>query len=326
MNILFIGGTGNISLSVSQLLLRRGHSLTLLNRSGHCAELEGAQFLRGDIHDLAAMKQLLSGTKWDAVVDWIAFTEDHVARDFELFRDKTGQFVFISSASCYQKPGPSLFITEKTPLANPFWQYSRDKIAAENYLLNKYRSDQFPVTIVRPSHTYGRRIPLTIGGETEYTTVARMKAGKKVVVQGDGTSLWTLTHAEDFALALCGLLGNSKSIGEDYHITSDEYLTWNEVYRLTAAALGCEANIVHVTSDKICQLDSDYVGTLFGDKTENTVFDNSKIKALVPDFKASIPFAEGIKKVLNWFEADPARQIINPDTDAFIDKLIASTS
>lgn len=321
MKILFIGGTGNISLSTSKHLIALGHELWLVNRTGRHDELSSAQFITGDI-DASAVHQALAGHSWDAVVDWIGFTVKDVQRDFRLFAGKTAQYVFISSASCYKNPGPSQYITELTPLENPFWQYSRDKIACERFLHNTYVDAGFPVTIVRPSHTYARVIPLTIGGWNEYTTVARMKMGKPIVVQGDGTSLWTITHADDFALGFVGLLGNPQALGESVHITSDEAISWNEIYQLTASALGVKADIVHVTSDLICKLDESYRGTLLGDKALSTLFDNSKIKHLVPEFNANIGFAEGIQKTLSWFEADPQRQYIATKTDAFIDELI----
>ena len=322
MKILFIGGTGNISLSSSHRLLAQGHELWLLNRTGAHPALPGAKFICGDI---ANVQQQLVGHEWDVVVNWIAFTAADAERDIDLFRDRTRQYVFISSASCYQNPGPTPYITERTPLENPFWEYSRNKIAAERSLTAAYEATGFPATIVRPSHTYSTVIPLTIGGWQEYTAVARMKQGKPVVVQGDGTSVWTLTHAEDFARGFVGLLGNNAAIGEDFHITSDEFLTWDTIYQLTAEAAGCEARIVHVTSDRICAMDAEYTGTLLGDKSVSAIFDNSKIKRLVPDFRATIPYREGIKRTIAWFEADPARQVIDPTTDAFIDRLIAST-
>lgn len=321
MKVLFIGGTGNISLSASRLLLSRGCDLWLLNRTGSHVDLPSAHFICGDI-DTPQAHRHLDDFEWDAVVNWIAFTPEHIERDIQLFRGKARQYIFISSASCYQNPGPTPYITERTPLENPFWEYSRNKIAAERTLMSAYEREGFPATIVRPSHTYSTVIPLTIGGWTEYTAVARMKQGKPVVVQGDGTSVWTLTHAEDFARGFAGLVGNAKAIGEDFHITSDEFLTWDTIYQLTAEAAGCEARIVHVTSERICALNPDYTGTLLGDKSVSAIFDNSKIKALVPDFRAEIPYREGIKRTIAWFEADPARQRINPATDAFIEKLI----
>ena len=322
MKILFIGGTGNISLSSSHLLLSQGHELWLLNRTGEHSALPDANFIRSDI--VTAQQQLLDH-EWDVVVNWVAFTAADVERDIELFRGKTRQYVLISSASCYQNPGPTPYITERTPLENPFWEYSRNKIAAERAVMSAHEKWGFPATVVRPSHTYSTVIPLTIGGWQEYTAVARMKQGKPVVVQGDGTSVWTLTHAEDFARGFVGLLGNSAAIGEDFHITADEFLTWDTIYQFTAEAAGCEARIVHVTSDRICAMDADYTGTLLGDKSVSAIFDNSKIKRLVPDFRAVIPYREGIKRTIAWFEADPVRQVIDPATDALIERLIAIT-
>lgn len=324
MKILFIGGTGNISLATSRALLSEGHQLWLLNRTGQHPELQGANFIRGDI-DSGDIQRKVREPEWDVVVNWIAFTAADVARDIELFRGNTRQYVFISSASCYQNPGPTPLISERTPLENPFWEYSRNKIAAERTLIAASESEDFPATIVRPSHTYSTVIPLTIGGWQEYTAVARMKQGKPVVVQGDGTSLWTLTHAEDFARGFIGLLGNRAALGEDFHITADEFLSWNEIYQFTAEAAGAEARIVHVTSDRICAIASEYTGTLLGDKSVSAIFDNSKIKRLVPDFRAQIPYREGIKRTLALFEADASRQVINPATEALIERLIATT-
>lgn len=323
MKILFIGGTGNISLASSKRLLAAGHELWILNRSGKSAELSGAHFIQADISNVEDAKAKLKEHDWDAVVNWIIFTEAEIARDIELFKNKTKQYVFISSASCYKNPGPSPVITERTPLENPHWQYSRDKIACEHRLIAANTEFGFPYTIVRPSHTYSRVIPITIGGWTEYTTVARMKAGKPIVVQGDGYSLWTVTHAEDFAVGICGLFGHASAIAEDFHITSDNFLSWNEIYQQTAAAVGVEAKIVHVTSDKICSLDEEYRGSLLGDKSVSAIFDNSKVKSLVPQFNPTIKYADGIKRVIDWFEEDKSRQIVNPETDAFIEKLIA---
>lgn len=325
MKVLFIGGTGNISLAVSEQLIAAGVDLWLLNRSGQHPALTRARFIRGDISQPNTVTDALHQHEWDVVVNWIAFSPADIERDIALFRGKTTQYVFISSASCYQNLS-STVITEETPLANPYWEYSRNKIAAEQTLWNAYQREGFPATIVRPSHTYSTVLPLTIGGWHEYTTVARIKAGQAIVVQGDGNALWTLTHAEDFARGFIGLLGLAAAVGEAFHITSDEFLSWNRIYQLTAAAVGCEAKIVHVTSDKICQLDPDYTGSLLGDKSVSAIFDNSRIKRFVPGFKASIPFAEGIKRTIAWFEADPRRQFINPDTDAFIERLIATTA
>lgn len=321
MKILFIGGTGNISTAVSELAIKQGHELWLFNRTG-AHNLAGAHCIVGDIHAIADHAELASH-KWDVVVNWIAFTAADVLRDVAVFLGKTQQYIFISSASCYANPGPTAWITERTPLDNPHWEYSRNKIAAEAALLQAHKNSGFPVTIVRPSHTYSRVIPITIGGWNEYTCVDRIKKGLPIVVQGDGTSLWTLTWAEDFAQGFNGLLGNPAAIGEDFHITSDEFLSWNEIYQYTAQAVGCEAQIVHVTSARICQFDPDYTGSLLGDKSVSALFDNSKIKRLVPDFKAKTPFSEGIKRTIAWFEADPQRQLIDSETNLLIERLVA---
>lgn len=317
MKILFIGGTGNISTSTSRLCINKGWDLWLLNRSG-VQSLVGANSLQMDINSPAAVTQLAS-QEWDVVVNWIAFNETDVGRDIRLFKGKTAQYIYISSASCYKKPGPTPFITERTPLENPNWQYSRDKIAGEHRL---QREPDFPYTIVRPSHTYSSVIPITIGGWKEYTTVDRIKKGLPIVVQGDGNSLWTVTHADDFAKGFVGLLGNPRALREDFHITSDEFLSWNEIYQHVAAAVGQHADIVHVASDTICKLDPEYTGTLLGDKSISSLFDNRKIKSLVPDFKATIRFADGIRGTIAQFEANPAMQLVDPETNAFIDKLV----
>lgn len=321
MKILFIGGTGNISLAVSQLVLAQGHDLWLYNRGG-ADELLGAHCILGNIVEIASNAELAQHS-WDVVVNWIAFTAEEVLRDIRIFQYKTQQYIFISSASCYQNPGPTPWITERTPLENPYWDYSRNKIAAELALLHAFEEQGFPVTIVRPSHTYSRVIPITLGGWTEYTCVDRMKRGLPIVVQGDGTSLWTLTYAADFAVGFAGLLGNPAAIGEDFHITSDEFLSWNEIYQLTAAAVGVKADIVHVTSERICQFDARMAGTLLGDKSVSALFDNRKIKNVVPDFATKTRFADGIKRTIAWFEEDPSRQTVNAENNVLFDRLIA---
>ena len=319
MKILFIGGTGNISLSTSQQLIGHGHDLWLCNRN---TPLAGAHHIACDINNESEAQQKLKGHHWDVVVNWVGFTAEHALRDIRLFNGHCKQYVFISSASCYQNPGPTLFITEERTLENPHWQYSRDKIAAEEALFLAYQEAGFPITVVRPSHTYSTVIPLTIGAWTNYNTIARIKKGLPIVVQGDGTSLWTLTHARDFAKGFIGLLGNTAAIGEAVHITSDEVLDWNTIYQQTAAALGKTANIVHLASDTICKIIPEETGSLLGDKAVSTLFDNSKIKRLVPDFKAVIPYAEGIKETLEWFEADASRQVIDAKEEALIERLV----
>lgn len=322
MKVLFIGGTGNISTSVSKLCVERGIDLHLLNRGTRKVEISGTHAVKGDITSPENLKTVLAGHRWDVVVDWIAYTEQDIERDINLFRHHTNQFIFISSASAYQKPPSSPIIRESTPLSNPFWQYSRDKIACEKRLDRAFRKEQFPITIVRPSHTYDTVIPLAFGGWTEYTVIERMRKGRPVIVHGDGTSLWTLTHAKDFAKGFVGLLGRQEAIGEAFHITSNEILTWNQIYQTVAEAAGCQAKVVHIPSDFIAQCEPSLEGPLLGDKAVSVIFDNTKIKKLVPDYTANIPFAEGIRQTLSWFESDPKRQLIRNDTNAMIDRII----
>jgi nucleoside-diphosphate-sugar epimerase len=257
---------------------------------------------------------------FDVVVDWIGFKQEHIETDLELFRGQTNQYIFISSASAYQTPPVNLPVTESTPLANPFWQYSRDKIACEDRLMRAYREENFPVTIVRPSHTYDQTmIPL----KGRYTVIDRMRKGKKVIVHGDGTSLWVLTHNTDFAKGFVGLLGNSGAIGEAFQITSDALLTWDEIYELSARAAGTAAKIVHIPSDVIAKYDPEWGAELFGDKAHSMIFDNTKIKRIVPDFAPAIPFSRGIEEVIAWHDADPARQVVDEKLDRLMDTIIA---
>ncbi len=257
------------------------------------------------------MRQALQDEAFDVVVDWIAYTPADVERDLRLFQGRVKQFVFISSASAYQKPPAHYLITESTPLHNPYWQYSRDKIACENLLLQAYREVGFPVTIVRPSLTYDMNLPIAIGGWGCYTLADRLLKGKPVIVHGDGSSLWVVTHAEDFGRGFLGLLGNDQALGHAFHITSDEVLTWDQIYLTIAEALGVEAKLVHITSEFIAKVLPEYEGGLLGDKTWSAVFDNSKIKSFVPGFQAVIPFREGIRRTLDWFAADEQRRRID---------------
>ncbi|MCA9918758.1 MAG: SDR family oxidoreductase [Anaerolineales bacterium] len=321
MKILFIGGTGIISSACSELALARGYDLTLLNRAqSHRPIPDGARQIQADIRNLAAAKEALADEHFDVVVNWVAFTPEHIATDLELFNGRTGQYVFISSASAYQTPPTHLPITESTPLHNPFWAYSRQKIACENRLMRAYRETGFPVTIIRPSHTYDQTL-LPMRGR--YTVVNRMRQGKKVVVHGDGTSLWTLTHHRDFAVAFVGLLGHPAAIGDVFHITSDESLSWNQIFQQVAAAAGAEAQIVHVPSDILARYDADWGDGLLGDKAHSMIFDNSKIKRLVPEFVAKIPFWQGAKEIIAWYDADPTRQTSDPAFDQLLDNLVA---
>lgn len=323
MKVLFIGGTGIISSACSELAVREGIDLCLLNR-GQTIDRPapiGATVLFGDIRDRASSEAALAGHNFDAVVDWIAFTPDHVQADIDLFRSRTGQYVFISSASVYQTPPASLPVTESTLLDNPYWDYSRNKIACEELLVRAYRDEKFPMTIVRPSHTYdATKIPL-MGG---YTSLQRMKDGKPLVVHGDGTSLWTLTHHRDFAKGFVPLLGNQRALGEAIHITSDEWLTWNQIYEIMASALGTPAELVHVPSELINAFDPLHGAGLLGDKSHSMIFDNSKIKRLAPGFACTIPFSWGAHEIVAWHEADPARQQVDPYVDKLMDRVLAA--
>jgi nucleoside-diphosphate-sugar epimerase len=327
MRVLFIGGTGIISTACTRLAVERGIEITLLTRGQHVTELPiGVRTITADIDDPEATAVALANSTFDAVVDWIAFTPAHVERDLELFRGRAGQYIFISSASAYQKPVGHYLITESTPLANPYWQYSRDKIACEEFLMDAYREEGFPITIVRPSLTYGdTQIPLAVNSwPKSFTIVDRMRRGKKVIVPGDGTSLWVITHNSDFAKGLVGLLGHAQAIGHAFHITSDEVMCWDQYYRFTAEAAGTEAKIVHIPSDFLAACNPEKLGSLVGDKSVSVVFDNSKIKRFVPGFCATTPFRSGIRRTVEWFDADPSRQIIDHEANGRWDKLLAA--
>lgn len=329
MKILFIGGTGLISSACSDLAIARGHELFILNRSSSTKYQlpKGATLLKGDIHaDEAHLASLLAGHRFDAVVDWIAFTVNDIERDIRLFKGRVGQFVFISSTSAYQKPPKHYLITEETPLENPHWEYSRNKIACEDRLMQEYHENGFPVTIIRPSLTYGiSQIPL-IGASWQhpYTVIDRMKRGQKVIVPGDGTSLWTLTWNADFAKGLIGLLDNDKAIGEAFHITSNEVLSWNQIFLEAYQTLGAEPNVVHIPSELIVAHDPEKIGTLLGDKIHSVVFDNSKIKQFVPDFACEVNWAQGLRRSLAWFEAHPEFQTIDHDMNMKWDMILSS--
>ena len=322
MKVLFIGGTGTISSACSNLAIERGIDLTLLTRGQSARPIpEGARCLHGDARDPRSARAALGDRSFDAVVDWIAFTPDHVEADIELFRGRTRQLVFISSASAYQTPPASLPVTESTVLDNPFWQYSRNKIACEERLVRAYREEKCPVTIVRPSHTYDCTLIPMDGG---WTAVDRMRRGQKVIVHGDGTSLWTLTHHSDFARGLVGLLGNSHAIGEAVHITSDEWLNWNQIFEIVARAAGAEPRIVHVPSDVLAAYDPNWGAGLLGDKSQSMVFDNSKIKRLAPDFVCRIPYSRGAAEMIAWYDADPARRKVNEEFNRTCDRILAA--
>jgi nucleoside-diphosphate-sugar epimerase len=326
VKVLFIGGTGNISTVVSRAAVSRGIDLTLLNRGKTGVIIPGAGVIKADISDEERTAAALGDSKWDAVVNWIAYTEDDVKRDIRLFSGRTDQYIFISSASAYQKPVSHPVITESTPLANRWWEYSRNKIACENRCLKAYREKDFPITIVRPSYTYDTVIPVAMGGFREYTVVDRMLKGKKIIVHGDGTSIWVNTHAEDFAAGFLGLIGHQQAIGHAFHITSDELLTWDQIYRAVGHAAGVEPDIIHIPSDFICGLEPRWTGDLLGDKAHSVIFDNTKIKTFVPEYRAVIPFKQGIKRTLGWFREDPSRQTVSEETNAAMDRIIAAFS
>ncbi|MBX3082034.1 MAG: SDR family oxidoreductase [Anaerolineae bacterium] len=324
MKVLFIGGTGFISTSVSRMALASGIELYHLNRGQRKADLAGVRQLIADIHQPESMRAALRGVQFDVVVDWIAYTPEDIERDLALFQGHVKQFIFISSASAYQKPPAHPIITESTPLYNPYWQYSRNKIACEDLLMQAYRQHGFPITIVRPSLTYDANLPIAIGGWGCYTLVDRLKKGKPIIVHGDGSSLWVVTHAEDFARGFLGLVGHPQAIGHAFHITSDEVLTWDQIYLTIADAVGVEAKIVHIASDFIAKVAPDLGAGLIGDKTWSAIFDNSKIKSFVPGFQAVIPFREGVRRTLAWFEADEQRRWINDKVNQQMDDILAA--
>lgn len=325
MKVLFIGGTGNISGAVSRAAVSQGVDLTHLNR-GNRPPVPGVRQVQADIADRDAVRAAFAGETFDAVVNWIAFVPEEVQRDVELFSGVARQYVFISSASAYQKPPRTPFVTESTPLHNPYWQYSRNKIACENALMEAYRSRDFPVTIVRPSLTYDNVFPVALGGWNCFTVVDRLRRGKPLVVHGDGTSLWTITHADDFAKGFVPLLGDPATLGEAFHITSDEVLSWNQIYTYVCEAAGVEPNLVRIPTDFIARVAPEVADGLLGDKMHSAIFDNSKIRRFVPGFQATIPFRTGIRQTVEWFEADPARQVVSERNNELLDRLIAAYS
>jgi nucleoside-diphosphate-sugar epimerase len=323
LKVLFVGGSGVISSACSWLAVERDIDLYVLNRGvTGLRPLPGqATVVRGDIRDHAAVAEALGGREFDVVVDWVAFTPDQVQADIDLFRGRVGQYVFISSASAYQTPPGRLPVLESTPLRNPLWRYSRDKIACEDLLVRAYRDEGFPATIVRPSHTYDKTLIPFDGG---WTMLARMRQGRPVVVHGDGTSLWTLTHHADFARGFVPLLGHPRTVGEAFHITSDDFLTWNQIAQALAAAAGTTADIVHVPSDAIAAADGAWGAGLLGDKAHSLVFDNSKLRSVVPGYHAVIPFEQGAREIVDWHDQDPSRQQVDTRLDAIMDKLVST--
>ena len=326
MRVLFVGGTGLISTACTRLALERGIEVVHLNRASGGHPIEGVTTLVADARDEVAAERALAGQRFDAVVDWIAYGAQDIERDIRLFRDRTDQFIFISSASAYRKPLGQWLIREDAPLANPFWDYARGKIAAEERCMRALREDDFPITIVRPAHTYGDwSMPLAVSSwQRPYTSIARWRAGKALIVPGDGQTLWTLTHNSDFAVGFVGLLGRRQAIGHAFHIVSDEALTWDEIHRQTAAAAGVECRIVHIPTDFIAACRPDMEGRLAGDASVCLVFDNSKIKRFVPEFRPAMPFAQGIRQTIAWYDADSARRQVDTEMDDWMDRLIAA--
>ena len=321
-SILYIGGTGIISAACVRRSVALGHDVTVLNRGGARRPLPAdVRLIQADVRDPGAVRSALAGATFDVVAEFLAFTPDHVATDLDLFEGSTGQYVFISSASAYDKPPRRLPVTESTPLRNPFWQYSRDKIACEDLLVSAYRERGLPVTIVRPSHTYDERSLPTLGG---WTDIARMRAGRPVIVHGDGTSLWTITHSDDFAVAFTGLLGNPAAIGEAFTITGSHAPTWNQIYGWLADAAGVGSpDLVHVASETIAVFSPELGPTLVGDKSHSMVFDNAKVTALVPEFRTTITFDEGARRLLAYYDAHPEEQRVDADLDAVFDRIAA---
>lgn len=326
MKALLIGGTGTISMAITKLLVKKNWEVYLLNRGTRNSELpEGVKFITADISDEADVAKKLEGMSFDCVCEFIGFTVDQIERDIRLFKGITKQYIYISSASAYNKPAREYRITEGTTMANPYWEYSRNKIACEELLLKEYRDNKFPVTIVRPSHTYDNRsVPLGVhGSKGSYQVLKRIMDGKPVIIHGDGTSLWTMTHNSDFAVAYVGLMANPHAIGEIFHITNDESLTWNQIYETIANVLGAELKPYYVSSRFLADCsDFDFEGSLIGDKANSVVFDNSKVKNIVPEFKATVHFEQGVRDTIENVLAHPEYQVEDPEFDAWCDKVI----
>lgn len=324
MKVLFVGGTGIISAACVALAKARGHAVTVLNR-GNSQVPEGVDSLVADINDHDAARAVLGRREWDAVADFTVFEQREARSRVELFAGNARQYVFISTASAYQKPVSNYLVTEETPLENPFWEYSREKTACEAIFLEASERGDLPVTVVRPSLTYGAtHVPLVLNSwRMPYTIIDRLRRGAPVIVPGDGTSLWCITHSEDFASGLVGLLGNAKAVGEAFHITSDEVLTWDQYFKIAAEAAGAKPpEIIHIASDFIISCLPDKEGSLLGDKAVSVVFDNSKIKRFVPDFEASIPFAEGIARSIRNMDADESLRVVDEAANRTYDSLI----
>jgi len=325
---LFIGGTGTISMAITRSLAKNeGWHLTLLNRGNRKADIpDGVDVINVDINDEEAAAKVLEGKNFDTVCDFIGFVPSQLERDYRLFKGKVKQFMYISSASAYGKPVADYRITEGTALANPYWEYSRNKIACEDFLMKKFREEGFPVTIIRPSHTYDERsIPMGVhGSKGSFQVIKRMMEGKPVIVHGDGTSLWTMTFNEDFAKGFIGLMGNPHTIGEAFQITNDESLTWNQIFKTIADALNVEYKPYYVSSYFLAKVGRKYdlEGGLIGDKANSVVFDNTKLKKAVPGFAPSIRFEEGVRRCLDYILSHPECQVEDPEFDVWCDNII----
>jgi nucleoside-diphosphate-sugar epimerase len=320
--VLYIGGTGTISAACVRRGVEAGDEVTVLNRGSSRRPLpDGVREVVADVRDPASVRAAVGAAEYDVVADFLSFTPDHVATALDLFEGRTGQYVFISSASAYEKPPRRLPVTESTPLRNPFWQYSRDKIACEDLLVAAHRDRGLPVTIVRPSHTYDERLIPTLGG---WNDLARLRAGRPVVIHGDGTSLWTITHSDDFAVAFTGLLGHPEAIGDAFTITGSHAPTWDAIYAWLAEAAGVASpDFVHVASETIAAFSPDLGPGLIGDKAHSMVFDNSKVTALVPEFRTTIRFDEGARRIVAHYDAHPELRVADESRDALFDRIAA---
>ncbi|WP_241744325.1 NAD-dependent epimerase/dehydratase family protein [Cellulosimicrobium arenosum] len=321
LSVLFLGGTGTISSATVARALALGHRVTIVTRGRSARAVpDGVTQLTADLFDPGSVAAAVGGREFDVVAQFMAFTPEHVTADVERFAGRTGQYVFVSSASAYQKPPARLPVDDATPLRNPFWQYSRDKIACEDVLVGAYRETGFPLTIVRPSHTYDRTGVPTLGG---WTDVARMRAGRPVVVHGDGTSLWTLTHADDVAVGIAGLFGRADAIGDAFTVTGDHAPTWDQIYTWLGAAAGVEPELVHVASETIARAVPELGPGLLGDKAHSVVFDTSRLRALVPGFATTTTYDLGAVEQVEWFDAHPELQAVDPELDTAFDRLVA---
>jgi nucleoside-diphosphate-sugar epimerase len=322
LRALIIGGNGIISSSVTRLAVERGFDVTLVNRGQSTTRppIDGVRNLTGDASDVASVAAAIGDEEFDVVANFRSFVPAQVLADIQLFAGRTGQYLYISSASAYEKPVSHLPITESTPLRNPFWQYSRDKIASEEALIAARRASGFPVTIVRPSHTYDQTLIPIEGG---WTAIDRMRRGLPVLVHGDGTSLWTLTHARDFAVGFVGLMGNPVAVGDVFQITSDFVYPWDAIFRMLGAAAGVEPKLVHVASETIAAAVPDWGPGLLGDKSHSVIFDNSKVRSLVPDFNPTTTFAQGAREIVDWYDADESRRTVDASVNASIDAILA---